>query len=356
MTIDTTAKKQPAGYTFERSYSDEPHKKRKLTILSKHPEIEELYGIEWRTKWMTLGMVVAQLLVGGYFGLTPTVPLWIVTLVAWIFGGTVTHSLAMVIHDCSHDLAAKSVLANRMIALLANVPNPVPAAMSFRRYHLDHHTYQGVDDVDADLPNWLELRWIKNITLRKIVWLFLFPFWYSARALLLFKTPKKWELINMAFSFTVDAVIIYFFGMRTMSYLLMSVLFGLGFHPCAGNFIQEHYTFEDSQETYSYYGPLNRLQLNVGHHNEHHDFTKVPWSRLPYVREMAPEFYNNIRYHTSWVDVLLSFVSDDKMGPHSRVFRKREDHDRGRKEIRKLKADLDADVSDDEVNILEKTD
>ena len=42
----------------------------------------------------------------------------------------------------------------------------------------------------------------------------------------------------MAFSFTVDAVIIYFFGMRTMSYLLMSVLFGLGFHPCAGNFIQ----------------------------------------------------------------------------------------------------------------------
>ena len=29
-----------------------------------------------------------------------------------------------------------------MIALLANVPNPVPAAMSFRRYHLDHHTYQ----------------------------------------------------------------------------------------------------------------------------------------------------------------------------------------------------------------------
>ena len=35
------------------------------------------------------------------------------------------------------------------------------------------------------------------------------------------------------------------------------------------------------QETNDYYGWLNRIQLNIGYHNEHHDFPSVPWNRLP---------------------------------------------------------------------------
>ncbi|CAG8799102.1 12159_t:CDS:2, partial [Racocetra fulgida] len=44
-------------------------------------------------------------------------------------------------------------------------------------------------------------------------------------------------------------------------------------HPVAARYIQEHYTFDDGQETYSYYGRLNKIFMNIGYHNEHHDFT-----------------------------------------------------------------------------------
>src|SRR5207245_7373140 len=58
----------------------------------------------------------------------------------------------------------------------------------------------------------------------------------------------------------------------------------------ATRWIQRHYmTAEGEQETFSYYGPLNRVAFNVGYHNEHHDFPSVPWNRLPEIRAIAPE-------------------------------------------------------------------
>ena len=44
--------------------------------------------------------------------------------------------------------------------------------------------------------------------------------------------------------------------------------------PIAAHFIQEHFTWTDKQETYSYYGPLNFIGLNIGYHNERHDITR----------------------------------------------------------------------------------
>ena len=37
---------------------------------------------------------------------------------------------------------------------------------------------------------------------------------------------------------------------------------------------------------------LNLIALNIGYHNEHHDFPDVPWSRLPQLKQMAPEYYD----------------------------------------------------------------
>ncbi|HEV8549100.1 MAG TPA: fatty acid desaturase, partial [Polyangiaceae bacterium] len=77
------------------------------------------------------------------------------------------------------------------------------------------------------------------------------------------------------------------------------------------------------QETYSYYGPLNRIAFNVGYHNEHHDFPYIAGSRLPALRRLAPEFYENLHSHDSWTLTLVRYVTRPSLGGHSRVRRAR---------------------------------
>ena len=67
------------------------------------------------------------------------------------------------------------------------------------------------------------------------------------------------------------------------------------------------------QETYSYYGPLNALTYNVGYHNEHHDFPQIPHSKLYRLREIAPEYYNTLAWHTSWCWIVWTFLTDPKV-------------------------------------------
>jgi sphingolipid delta-4 desaturase len=75
------------------------------------------------------------------------------------------------------------------------------------------------------------------------------------------------------------------------------------------------------QETFSYYGPLNRLSLNVGYHNEHHDFPSVPWNNLPKLRQTAPEAYDSLDYHSSWTRLLFRFLFDPSISLYSRMVR-----------------------------------
>lgn len=86
-------------------------------------------------------------------------------------------------------------------------------------------------------------------------------------------------------------------------------------------FCIEHYVFDEKYETYSYYGALNYICWNVGYHNEHHDFPRVPGWKLPLVKKIASEFYDNLPSHRSWTYVLWQYVTDDRVSPFSRVVR-----------------------------------
>jgi sphingolipid delta-4 desaturase len=66
---------------------------------------------------------------------------------------------------------------------------------------------------------------------------------------------------------------------------------------------------------------LNIPALNVGYHNEHHDFPWVPWHRLPLVRAAAPEAYDTLLWHRSWTKLLFRFLFDPGISLWSRVVR-----------------------------------
>ena len=83
--------------------------------------------------------------------------------------------------------------------------------------------------------------------------------------------------------------------------------------------------FVEGHETYSYYGPLNAVTWNVGYHNEHHDFPRVPGWKLPQIKALAPEFYDSLPCHMSWTYVLWRYATDPTMTPFSRVRRSKND-------------------------------
>ncbi len=83
---------------------------------------------------------------------------------------------------------------------------------------------------------------------------------------------------------------------------------------------------------------MNPILFNVGYHNEHHDFPYIPYNRLPEVRRIAAEYYDEIPYHTSWVKVLWDFIFDNDLGPHARgVGYKKKDVDEQKEEVERLR-------------------
>ena len=131
----------------------------------------------------------------------------------------------------------------------------------------------------------------------------------------------RWVFLAFASQLAFVVAVSTLLGAKAITYLLASFFFSIGLHPLGGRWVQEHLVTSESQETYSYYGPLNLLSLNVGHHNEHHDFPAVPWNRLPRVKSLAPEVYGRLAWHASWTALLLRFLFDPKLGLFNRMVR-----------------------------------
>lgn len=244
-------------------------------------------------------------------------------LLAYLVGAFANHCLYVVIHDATHRLIFRTRAANMLVAIFCDLPNLVPSAVGFATCHLKHHARQGDYYSDADIASHWEARLIGNCSYRKALWLLLLPVFQISRTARLkgVSVLSGWSVTNLGTAILFDWTVCTLFGWNALIYLGASWLFSIGLHPLAGRWIQEHYTLDPAQETASYYGPLNPLALNVGYHNEHHDFPSVPWNKLPLVRKLAPEFYDELHAPESWTRLWFAFLTDSRYSLHSRVLR-----------------------------------
>jgi sphingolipid delta-4 desaturase len=306
---------------FNWSDESEPHKKRTKKIITEHPNIRELIGRNPYT------MLVILLCVGVQVALSillKNASWWWVILASYAIGAFASHTLFICIHEAAHNLIFKNRTLNTLAGIFANLPQGFPSSASFQKYHLKHHSYQGVSELDADMPFGWEARLITNSWFGKSIWLLFFPVFQLLRPFRLKEIDllDTWTVINWIAEIIFMGAIFYFFGAKAIMYMIFSFFFSVGLHPLGARWVQEHYlTHGDEQETKSYYGVLNVVNLNVGYHNEHHDFPSVPWNNLPKIKKIADEHYETLGYHTSYTVLLFQFLFNRDISLFSRTKR-----------------------------------
>ncbi|KAL4775476.1 methionine aminopeptidase [Aspergillus nidulans var. acristatus] len=332
---------------FFWTYTEEPHRSRRQAIIKAHPEVTKLCGPEPLTKYVVLGVVSLQICCA-YLLRETSFFSWRFWLTAYVIGATSNQNLFLAIHEISHNLAFRSAMANRLLAIFANLPIGLPYSAAFRPYHLTHHKSLGVAGLDTDLPTAFEA-FVLDSLLGKAFFCTFQIFFYAVRPMFIYSPPFTIiHLLNLFVQFSFNYILtkICNGSLNPLLYLLLSSFLAGSLHPCAGHFIAEHYFFSNVDhgteslqelkgekgekhpltslpppETYSYYGPLNILTYNVGLHNEHHDFPAIPWTKLHTLHRIASEFYEPLPCHRSWVWVIWTFILDKNVGPWCRVKR-----------------------------------
>lgn len=321
----TSVEPLPEGPLNEFIWTPSPtvHSIRRRAILAAHPELEDLYGADPQQAVTLLLTVVLQ------FGMAYVVQQlrlsWVpFIIVCFTVSATLNHSLFAALHEASHRTIISSKFGSELLSIIATLPMGLPAAIPFKRYHLDHHIYMGVEKLDPDLPTRWEGAFFRT-TFGKLLWVTCLPITYSLRPLLTRPKPiLPIDVLAWIMNGTADLLVIRYIGFTGLLYFLIGNALSMNFHPFAGHFISEHFIFpgvrDVYQETASYYGPYNWLTYNVGYHNEHHDFPRIPGSKLPLVRKLAPEFYK-MPEEPDWGAVVWKFIFTKNVTPFNRVLR-----------------------------------
>lgn len=297
--------------------NSEPHSLKRIELIRSCPEVKKLTGPEYKSKYISLVLVVAQLSLAV---LSKNMTGWRYWLILYIFGGTITQAIFLSVHEICHNLVFRKTLNNRLFGMFCNLPIVFPFSESFRFYHLKHHSHMGYDKIDSDIPCNLETKIFRG-KLGKFIWYNFQILFYALRPVLTKSQPiTGYLLINCLIQIVFDVFFYYLFGIKPFQFLLLSILIagGFGLHPLSAHFISEHYVFDEKFETGDYHGWLNYLTWNVGYHNAHHNMPTVAWSNLPYLTKLSCD---EILVHKSWLSLPIKFIMDDNISLNSRIKR-----------------------------------
>ncbi|HMO14343.1 MAG TPA: fatty acid desaturase [Pirellulaceae bacterium] len=336
------------------------HRERARAILKAHPDVKDLFGRSWTTAIFCVGLAALQISLAISMA---WLPWWALLLTAYFLGAIINMALFNLAHECNHSLIFKSKAANRWLFTLTSLPMFYPGHHTWWIEHHVHHNHLGSkkdfvkrrrsillafkDRIFGYYPGpkvrrmttWLTtpLFWpiaafmLFTQLMRAIVGLIAYfvslPFTRSFKpnetvlAILadehLVSGYHRYKLETWAVTYPLASlsmfILLYaFFGWAPLIYLFVTALFTTGFlHPLVFGLILSNSHFHGHncyQPSSSNYGPINWITFNFGLHTEHHDFHYIPWFRLPKLRKLAPEFYDNLLQTNSYAGLALKFA------------------------------------------------
>jgi sphingolipid delta-4 desaturase len=284
---------------------------------------------------------VAVAVVGG--------PWWLVCVAAYLVGAWINICLFNLAHECNHELVLGNRRWDRWLFTLTTLPMFLPGHHTWWIEHHVHHNDLGAKKdfvkrrrsillamkdslLGGTMPHWMRpfaswlttplfwpiaalmlvtqlFRAVVGLVLYAVTALFTWRLRPSDRALAILADQhlvsgydryriRSWSVIYPLMSLGLLAVLFALGGWKPVVYLFLSALFMTGFlHPVMFGLILSNSHFHGHREyqpSSSYYGWLNWITFNFGLHTEHHDLAAVPWHRLPKLREIAPEYYDDL--------------------------------------------------------------
>lgn len=122
---------RPSSKLTLRYHSNADLSPPRVPLLTFIFQVLKLCGPEPLTIPIVLGVVSLQFLCAYLLRDTPFLS-WRFFLTAYIIGATANQNLFLAIHEITHNLAFKSPMANRLFAIVANLPIGIPYSASFR--------------------------------------------------------------------------------------------------------------------------------------------------------------------------------------------------------------------------------
>merc|ERR1712003_67702 len=127
--------------------------------------IKELFGHDPNFKWWVMLVMAIQMLTAYAVRNQP----WPQFLLAvYVIGGTCVNNLTLAMHELAHNLGFKKMQHNRSFSIFVNLPLAVPSAITFKRYHMEHHRQMGEEGVDVDVPTEFEAKYLLKWTLGRL--------------------------------------------------------------------------------------------------------------------------------------------------------------------------------------------
>jgi sphingolipid delta-4 desaturase len=318
------------------------HRERAKAMIKAHPEIKDLFGNDASTAFWCLAAAGAQIalaVVAGY------VPWWLVIATAWLIGSSINIMLFQLGHECVHGLVFKRPVWNRVMFTITTLPMFLSGHHTWWAEHLVHHTDMGAkkDFISRRRTFFLATRLDSPLFLPYSLFMLTMQIARSVVGLVMYLCglllgrvkpsertlavladehlvsgykkdgAETWAVWYPLINLVVCAALFAVSGWKPLVYLLLSQAFFTGFlHPyCLGWVlgISHFHGARSYQPTASHYGRvINLVSFNAGLHVEHHDLMTIPWRRLWKLREIAPEYYENLTPIRSYTMLALQFV------------------------------------------------